>query len=418
MKICLINFCDLKCRVGGAPVSVKVLAKILKEKGLHDVFVITTGPKTSKLFYEEIQYGIKVYRFYPFGTWISEYKQRKMSTIGRIFTFLLNFWNPHSYFIVKKILKKEKPDVVHVNLASYLSFSVYSAAKSLNLPIVLTVRGVYLLYPFNNLPYLDKLAGVKYPFMINYKLYVIISKIYREINKIFHILFPPDIVIFPTKAIRNKYLEYNFFNNSKKIVFPNLIIINETKLKKEERNKETFDIIYAGGFQKHKGGHTLIKAFKKINDKNIRLHIFGGGIYEKEFKKLAENDNRIIFHGNISNEEMVEFYKFGDITVLPSICFENFSRVLLESLANGLPVIASNVGGNPELIKEGYNGFLFEPDDVEELKGKIEYAISHKEKLKEMWKNCISTARKYSAENCLRKLEEIHKEAIKLNQIK
>ncbi|OQX21231.1 MAG: hypothetical protein BWK75_03645, partial [Candidatus Altiarchaeales archaeon A3] len=71
MKICIINFLDLKY-LGGNTVACKILAESLKKRG-HDVFVITTGPKTSMPFSEEIQYGIKVYRFYPFGTWIPNY---------------------------------------------------------------------------------------------------------------------------------------------------------------------------------------------------------------------------------------------------------------------------------------------------------------------------------------------------------
>ncbi len=412
MKICIINFLDLKYP-GGATVSCKILAKSLKKRG-HDVFVITTGPKGSKSFSEEIQYGIKVYRFYPFGTWIPQYTG-KVSNIGRIFTFLSNFWNPHTYLVVKKILKKENPDIVNINEVPYLSLSVYSAAKSLNLPIVSTIRSVILLYPFNNLPYLDKISGIKYPFIKdNYKIYEIISKIYEKINKI--IINSPDCVTFVSNAIMEVYSQYTFFKHSKKTVFYNIFEIDEIEPKKENTNKKIFNIIYAGGLAKMKGGHTLIKAFRKINNENIRLHIFGSGEYAEYFKKLAEGDKRIIFHGRLSNEELQKFYEISDITVMPSQYLETFGRIIIESFCVGVPVIGSNVGSIPELIHEGYNGFLFEPGNAEQLKEILEYAILNQDKLKKMRENCINTAKKYSVENNLYKLEEIFKEAIKLNQ--
>ncbi|CEG12896.1 putative Glycosyltransferase [groundwater metagenome] len=412
MKICIINFLDLKYP-GGNTVSCKILAKSLKKRG-YDVFVITTGPKGSKSVSEEIQYGIKVYRFYPFGTWIPQYT-RKVSNVGRIFTFLSNFWNPHTYLVVKKILKKENPDIVNIHEVPYLSLSVYSAAKSLNLPIVSTIHSVILLYPFNNLPYLDKIAGIKYPFIKdNYKIYEIISKIYEKINKI--IINSPDCVTFVSKAIMGVYSQYTFFKHSKKTVFPNIFEIDEIELKKENTNKKIFNIIYAGGLAKIKGGHTLIKAFRKINNENIRLHIFGSGEYAEYFKKLAEGDKRIIFHGQLPNEELQKFYEISDIAVMPSQCLETFGRIIIESFCVGVPVIGSNVGAIPELIHEGYNGFLFEPGNAEQLKEILEYAILNQDKLKKMRENCINTAKKYSVENNIYKLEEIYKEAIKLNQ--
>ena len=415
MKICIINFFYYPYEAGGAAVAVRILVEALKKRG-HEVFVITTGPKTPKSFSEEIQYGIKVYRFYPFGTWISNYTGR-VSNMGRIFTFLLNFWNPHTYLTLKKILEKEKPDIVHVHEVPYLSLSVYSAAKSLKLPIVSTIHSVILLYPHNNLPYLDKIADIKYPFLNdNYKVYEMISALYRNINKIIINSATPDVTIFLTSAIKEIYLKYNFFKSSKNIVFPNILEIDKTEPKKENTNKKTFDIIYAGGLTKKKGGHTLIKAFGKIHDEYARLHIFGSGEYKAYFKKLAEGDKRVIFYGTLPNDEIQKFYEIADVAVVPSECFENFSVAIIESFRAGVPVIGSNVGGNPELIKDGYNGFLFEPGNVEELRNILEKAINNKEKLRKMGENAFEWVRKLDTKKRIPELEEIYKEAIKLKQ--
>ncbi len=406
MKVCLISLFYYPYEVGGAPVAVRIVAESLKKRG-HEVFVITTGPKSSKPFSEEIQYGIKVYRFYSFGTNIPTYTG-KISNIGRIFTFLLGFWNPHTYFVVKKILKKENPDAVHINEVPYLSLSVYSAAKSLNLPTISTIRRVLLLFPMNNIPYFDKKAGVCPPFG-SYNIYKKISNISAQVNKI--IINSPTCVIFHSNALLNKYLEHSFFKRSKKIVTSNIFEIDEFGLRKEIR-KKSFDIFYAGGLVRMKGGHTLIKAFKKIGDRNIRLHIFGTDEDEPFFKKLSRGDERIIFHGKMSNEEFQRELKNSDVSVVPSECFEAFGRVIIESFSAHVPVIGSNIGGIPEIIQEDHTGFLFEPGNVEELTDILEKVINNKEKLIKMGENAFKEAKKYSIENNIHKLEEIYKETI------
>jgi len=410
MKICIINFVHSKY-AGGAAVSVRILAESLKKRG-HEVFIITTGSyKALKSLNPSLQIedGIKVYRFYPVNLTIPFYTGRKTSLFEKICTFLLNFWNPHTYFATKKILKKEMPDVININEVLYLSLSVYSAARSLNVPIVSTIRSVILLFPLNNLPYLDKIAGVHYPFG-SYRLYEIISNMHAKINKI--IIGNPDYVTFVSKAVKDIYSDHGFFKHSKKVVIKNIFEIDESESKQEKTEKKTFDILYAGGLNRIKGGHTLIKSFRRIKNSSIRLHIFGGGMDEKYFKDLAKGDKRIIFYGQVHNEEFQKFYKMADVSVMPSEYFETFGRIIIESFRVGVPVIGSNIGGIPEIIQEGHTGFLFGPGSVEELKNILEDVINNKEKLKEMGKNCINSAKKYSVENNIYKFEEVYKEAI------
>jgi len=413
MKICLITAFYSPYEPGGAPIAVRILAEALKKQG-HDVFIITTGPYEGlKSLKPRIRYekGIKVYYFYPLQPNIPVYT-KKYSGFSLIFTFLLNFWNPHTYFVIRNILKKENPSIIDVKeVHNFLSNSVYSVIKTLNIPYIYTIYTNLLLFPVDNLPLLDKLAGIKYPLLgYNYNVYKVISKIYQKINKI--IIDSPEHVLFDSNSVKNLFNNHNFFKDSEKIVFPIIFKTNKHKLKNLSKNTKTIDILYRGTIR-HKGGQTLIQAFKQIPNKNLRLHIFGGGRDEKFFKELAEGDERINFYGWISNDERDRLYQFADLTVMPSIYFETFGMVIVESFMAGVPVIGSNVGAIPELIKEGYNGWLFESGNVEQLKERLEYAIKNKDKLKKMRKNCIKTAEKYSVENNIHRLEEIYREMLK-----
>jgi sugar transferase (PEP-CTERM/EpsH1 system associated) len=114
---------------------------------------------------------------------------------------------------------------------------------------------------------------------------------------------------------------------------------------------------------------TLINAFASLYNsyKNIKLMIVGNGPEENNLRKCVEHagiKDRVSFLGRKDN--IHELLRAMDIFVLPSLA-EGISNTILEAFASGLPVIATNVGGNPELIKDKYTGFLFLPGDVDGL---------------------------------------------------
>ncbi len=113
----------------------------------------------------------------------------------------------------------------------------------------------------------------------------------------------------------------------------------------------------------------LIKAFGSLANsyKNIKLVIIGNGPEEDNLRKCVEHagiKERVAFLGRKDNVN--EILKAMDIFVLPSLA-EGISNTILEAFASGIPVIATNVGGNSELIRDKETGFLFQSGDVEEL---------------------------------------------------
>ena len=114
---------------------------------------------------------------------------------------------------------------------------------------------------------------------------------------------------------------------------------------------------------------TLIKAFASLTNsyKNIKLMIIGNGPEEDNLRKCVEHagiKDRVAFLGRKDNVN--EILKAMDIFVLPSLA-EGISNTILEAFASGLPVISTNVGGNPELVRDKETGFLFQSGDVEGL---------------------------------------------------
>jgi glycosyltransferase involved in cell wall biosynthesis len=131
--------------------------------------------------------------------------------------------------------------------------------------------------------------------------------------------------------------------------------------------------------------------------------------YRVELEKRAQELNlggRVTFMGERRDVEQI--MRETDISVLPSLS-ESFSNVLLESMANGLPIIATNVGGNPEIISDGVNGLLVPPQDSASLARAMAQLLEQPEAARRFGKAARETAaREYSLDCLLRRTTDLY----------
>ncbi len=133
----------------------------------------------------------------------------------------------------------------------------------------------------------------------------------------------------------------------------------------------------------HKGVHYLIEAFKSIRDENLKLVIAGGGShtdkYFEQIKKMALTDERIVFTGPIplKSEWWYELFSNAYLFAYPSE-HEGLPIVLLEAMAFGQCVLASDIPENMELVTHGV-GFTFKNKDVSNLRLQLRYLLDHPE---------------------------------------
>ena len=143
---------------------------------------------------------------------------------------------------------------------------------------------------------------------------------------------------------------------------------------------DSFSILYVGNFNKEKNVSLLIRAFAevvKVRPK-AKLLLVGDGPERKMLERLAANNvsgGNIIFAGRQAHHSLRRFYQAADCFALPSTK-EGCPNVLLEALSCGLSVIASNVGGVPEIVTQEY-GKLVESGNLEEWVQALESAVSN-----------------------------------------
>ena len=393
MKICFISNLYPPFVIGGAEISVKRAAEGLVKKG-HEVLVITTTTN-GKASVEEVG-GVKVYRINPLNLY-AMYNHQNQPEVLKPIWHGIDLWNPHSYLVVKNILKKEKPDAVHINNFKGLSLSVFSAAKRLNLPLIFTAHDYSLICPRANL--LNGPGVICTNPSKACKFYVRIQKFIMDSK--------PDVVTGPSQFVIDKLKESGLFEGVKTMKLPLGIELLD---KRAEKDYEKIDILYVGSLSRHKGVHILINAFKELESENVRLHIVGKGKDEDEFKRMAVSDQRIIFYGFVPDEELLQLYRRANITVVPSTWHETFGLIIIESFKYGTPVIGSKIGAYPDLIKNRYNGFLFEAGNVDELKKILESLVKNPSELKNLEEGASESVKKYDIDGHIRKLEKLYRD--------
>ena len=149
-------------------------------------------------------------------------------------------------------------------------------------------------------------------------------------------------------------------------------------------------LAFIGRVSKYKGVHLLLKAFQQLAPDKILLDIYGP-VTEDEYaagcrQQSAEMPN-VHWMGAIASEKVVNILSAYDLLCLPSTFSEMSPLVIPEAFAAGIPVLASNVYGNAEQIKDGVNGWLFDFKDVPSLKKKLETLIAHPELIDAAKKN-------------------------------
>lgn len=163
--------------------------------------------------------------------------------------------------------------------------------------------------------------------------------------------------------------------------------------KKNIRTNSPFKICFIGSLNQRKGITYLLDALQDIP--NVELDIIGRGIFD--YNILSNYHIKFNIHKDISQKELISILHASDCFVLPSIV-EGFGQVILESMATGTPVIATENTIAKDIIMDGENGFVVPIRDSEKIKEKINFLISNPELVLEIGKKGRNTAEKFSWE--------------------
>lgn len=183
----------------------------------------------------------------------------------------------------------------------------------------------------------------------------------------------------------------------------------------KKKNNPRVNIIFLGRLGHRKGSYDLVEAVRLIKDSNFVLNLYGDGEVEETKALVAKYrlGDRVIVHGWVHHSKVREIHDAGDILVLPSYA-EGLPMSILEAIGNGLPVVSTNVGGIPEAVTDGENGFIISPGDIPALSQRLEALINDSSLRERMGRKGLEIAREnFSTQSIGKQLEKLYKELCK-----
>jgi len=373
MKIVILISQFLPKWVGGTEIATKNIAGYLARNG-HEVHIITSLDKGLPKKKQEDNFFI----------------HRVSHPKIKIFGYLV-FWIK-CFFSIKKI----KPDIVH-SQGIQMGIPSFLAKKIFGTPYIVYCRGseVYLPWKFKKI--ISKIVFNSADAVI-----ALTDNMKNEIQK----NYEKNIIILPNGVDFKKFLNFS----------------KQTIRDKFKINPGEKIIVFVGSLRPVKGVEYLIEAFNIIKNKApaTKLFLVGDGEKKQSLEDLVRKNNlekQVNFIGQVQNDDIPEYMAIADIFVLPSLS-EGFPGVILESMASGLSVVATKVGGLPELIKDGENGFLVEPKNPEQISEKVLLLLEDDKLREKISNNNKEKVKRYSWENVIDKIEKIYSEAIAKNNEK
>lgn len=399
---------------GGSEWSTRDLAKLLKKSG-HEVIIVT--PNYGSLNTEKID-NILIQRM-PFPIKLKTPK----SKIAPYWTNNI-VWFIYSSIIVLIFCIRHKIDIVHVHSNEFIPATVITKII-IKKPSVVTFRdyqslcslGFCLWYRDKTCKVVEFITGDFRFFYKNYitdknpvKLLLLFAAALRAMvmqKIIYYFAKKIDYKITVSKKVAQIF-KTNGIKDTKVIHNPVLITTNTT-------NNYSKEILYVGKFSKGKGVDILMslmgELIKLIPDAEFKF--IGSGYLEKEFKKQIAADKmklRLKLMGHVFHDEVLKEIKKAGIVIVPSVWQEPLPRSAIEAVESGTPVVATNVGGIPEIVKNGIYGLVANPEK-ESIKKAIITGYRNKERYRENIKRDLLKIRHHFSQEVLEKYLEIYMRA-------
>lgn len=330
----------------GAGRSVRNLAEGVAATG-HEAIVACLTPEKAKSV--ETINGVKVYHlpirniYWPDNT--------PKNVIKKLIWHCIDAFNPWAMKDIAHVLEEEKPDIVNTNSLAGFSTGVVYTIKKRGIPLAHTLRDYYLLCirssMFKNGRDMEGISTESKPFLSFRK---------RAAKSV-------DLFLGNSDFVLRRHKRFGLISDSQgSTVQWNANDNDEISKPKTGRKINTIRFGFIGRIDPVKGLEDLLIATNGLSSKAWELKIAGNG-QEQYIQKLKDEylDPRIEFLGV---QDADEFYGSIDVLVCPSVYAEPLPRVIYEAYRAGVPVIASDKGGIPEIVEEGKTGHIYSAHDT------------------------------------------------------
>lgn len=324
-------------------------------------------------------------------------------------------WRRHDQQIeqaFRRAVEQIEPDLVHIQHLIYLSTDLVAIAKSYGVPVVVSLHDFWFRCPAGTL--LDhhehvcgRAPGAEClsclwpdrhgrrrklipwqqlnPLLLRARRWglplpgesgPIVASLERWADEFRAVLMLADGLHSPSVFLKDQLVAFGI-PEQHVVVVPNGFSYDPARLRpKQPGTRLRLGLI---GMHRLKGLHLLIDALRALPQAAAELHVYGQVAdprYAAEQQRRAAGYN-IHFEGAYRQEQVYEIFSAIDVLVVPSIWYENCPIVIREAFATGTPVVAADIGGMAEAVRDGVDGLLFTAGDADSLRERLAWLIAH-----------------------------------------
>jgi glycosyltransferase involved in cell wall biosynthesis len=338
---------------------------------------------------------------------------------GKVLAFASGIYSRSAYHEIATLLEADRPDVVHAhNIYPLISPSILIACRRAGVPVVLSTHNYLLTCPtthhLRNGKVCESCSGGKEHWCLlkNCRQNLFESAAYGARSWIarrrrwFHDNVALFIVL--TRFGKQKLVAAGY-DPERICVLPNMVDLDSP----QSDCREGRYVAFSGRMSAEKGIDTLLRAAKRLPEVPFRLA--GDGPLLDDLRSLAPAN--VEFLGRLDMPQMAAFYRDARFLVVPSKWYEGCPLVVSEAMSHGIPVVASRIGGLPELIDEGTTGLLFQTGEDEELASEVKSLWNAPDRCGDMGMAGREKAeREYGEDTYYQRLMSAYEHAMALNR--
>ena len=316
-------------------------------------------------------------------------------------------WSFTNYRRIQLLIKRHNPDIVHFHtVIPYLSFSAIFATGKMNVPIVQTLHnGRWLCLEggyFRNNTFCDDCVG-SYGWLGvkrgcgHGQLISLLLFLNNFIVRKFGFLFKyVSRFIAVSEFVREQHIKSGFPENRVTTRNNGFNALSELDIDDSWLRRE--GVVYAGRLSIAKGSKVLEYL---ISNLDCKISIVGNGPELNSLKQFCidRQFGHVEFFGRLNNEATLDIIKKAVVSVVPSQCGDSYPTVALESLSVGTPIVASNLGGLPDIINAASGGKLADYNNNDAFLGSVKGLLNDRDRAKQMGGNGMTYIKKNVSAN-------------------
>jgi glycosyltransferase involved in cell wall biosynthesis len=395
MKVLCVN--SFVNSFGGAELSALNLAFGLAGRG-HDVHFLADGSTSSSPPEApdgvHVQFHYKTFpRPYPIGP--------QANPFLKAVWHLHDLANPSNTRIFGEVCRKLLPDIIVLHAIDGIGLNIWRWIREAGIPCIQVLHD-YGIICLNKSRFRNgrQCRGLCFACRVQKTIRM------SWLDRTEHFSF-----VSPSRAVMEEVEQYADLSRWRKAIIPNpnYFLVKTRTWSSDSKPR----LLYVGRLDPSKGIDRVLRcaleAYKKIE---FDVDVLGGGSSEEELRKSYEHTSWIRFHGRVDQEFIAQYMSEATALLVPSLWLENFPGVAVHSLFAGLPVIASDIGGLPEIIDDGMTGLLVPPWNEEAWTAAIVNVVENKSKIPIWSTACLAAAQRFDAERALDEYELLMHEMV------